>query len=85
MGVGGSLLVKAAALAAVSASSLPGIPLCAGIHGRLVGPGCLPSCLIFQRDNPYSSRGRYTTLKIVLLNPSFFYCRLTYFGTTVVF
>ncbi len=28
MGLGGSLLVKAAALAAVSASSLPGIPLC---------------------------------------------------------
>ncbi len=39
MGLGGSLLVKAAALAAVSASSLPGIPLCPGIHRRFVGPG----------------------------------------------
>ncbi len=39
MGLGGSLVVKAAALAAVSASSLPGIPLCPGIHRRLVGPG----------------------------------------------
>ncbi len=38
MGLGGSLLVKAAALAAVSASSLPGIRFCPGIHGRLVGP-----------------------------------------------
>ncbi len=27
------------ALAAVSASSLPGIPLCPGIHRRFVGPG----------------------------------------------
>ncbi len=39
MGLGGSLVVKLAALAAVSASSLPGIPLCLGIHRRLVGPG----------------------------------------------
>ncbi len=39
MGLGGSLLFKAAALAAVSASSLPGIPLCPGIHRRFVGPG----------------------------------------------
>ncbi len=39
MGLGGSLLVKAAALATVSASSLPGIPLCPGIHRRLIGPG----------------------------------------------
>ncbi len=38
MGLGGSLLVKAAALAAVSASSLPGIPLCPGIHKMFVGP-----------------------------------------------
>ncbi len=36
MGLGGSLLVKAAALAAVSASSLPGIPLRPGIHRRFV-------------------------------------------------
>ncbi len=39
MGLGGSLVVKAAALAAVSASPLPGIPLCPDIHGRVVGPG----------------------------------------------
>ncbi len=39
MGLGGSLLVKAAALAEVSASSLPGISLCPGIHRRFVGPG----------------------------------------------
>ncbi len=39
MGLGGSVVVKAAALAAVSASSLPGIPLSPGIHRRLVGPG----------------------------------------------
>ncbi len=39
MGLGGSVLFKAAALAAVSASSLPGIPLCPGIHRRFVGPG----------------------------------------------
>ncbi len=39
MGLGGSLLVKAAALAAVSTSLLPGIPLCPGIRRRLVGPG----------------------------------------------
>ncbi len=45
MGLGGSLLVKAAALVAVSASLLPGIPLCPGIHRRLVGPG-----LVFRRD-----------------------------------
>ncbi len=32
-------MVEAAALAAVSASSLPGILLCPGIHRRLVGPG----------------------------------------------
>ncbi len=36
MGLGGSL---AAVLAAVSASSLPGIPLCPGTHRRVVGPG----------------------------------------------
>ncbi len=46
MGLGGSLLVKAAALAAVSARSLPGIPLCPGIHRRLVGPG-----RAFRRDH----------------------------------
>ncbi len=45
MGLGLSLMVKAAALAAVSASSLPGIPLCPGIHRRLVGPG-----RAFRRD-----------------------------------
>ncbi len=45
MGLGRSLLVKAAALAAVSVSSLPGIPLCPGIHRRLVGPG-----RAFRRD-----------------------------------
>ncbi len=39
MGLGGSLVVKAAALAAVSASSLPGVPLCLGIHRRFVGAG----------------------------------------------
>ncbi len=39
MGLGGSLLFKVAALAAVSASSLTGIPLCPGIHRRFVGPG----------------------------------------------
>ncbi len=38
-GLGGSLVVKAAALAAVSASSFPGIPLCPGIDRRLVGTG----------------------------------------------
>ncbi len=45
MGLGGSLVVKAAALAAVSASSLLGIALCPGIHRRLVGPG-----RAFRRD-----------------------------------
>ncbi len=39
MGLGGSLLGKAVVLAAASASSLPGIPLCPGIHRRFVGPG----------------------------------------------
>ncbi len=39
MGLGGSLVIKAAASAAVSASSLPGIPLCPDIHRRLIGPG----------------------------------------------
>ncbi len=38
MGLGGALVGKAAALAAVSASSLPGIPLCPGIHRSVVGP-----------------------------------------------
>ncbi len=38
-GMGGSLVVEAAALAAVSASSLPGIHLCHVVHRRLVGPG----------------------------------------------
>ncbi len=38
MGLGGSLVVKAVALAAVSASSLPGVPLYPGIHRRVVGP-----------------------------------------------
>ncbi len=32
-------VVVAAVLAAVSASSLPGIPLCPGTHRRVVGPG----------------------------------------------
>ncbi len=45
MGLGGSLLVKATALAVVSASALPGIPLCPGIHRRLVGHG-----RTFRRD-----------------------------------
>ncbi len=39
MGLGGSLVFAAAVLAAVSASSLPGIPLCPGIHRRVFGPG----------------------------------------------
>ncbi len=39
MGLGGSLVVEAASLARVSANSLPGIPLCPGIHRRDVGPG----------------------------------------------
>ncbi len=39
MGLGGSPVVETAALAAVSASSLPGIPFCPGIHRRVVGPG----------------------------------------------
>ncbi len=39
MGLGGSLLVYATALAATSASSLPGIPLCPGIRRTFVGPG----------------------------------------------
>ncbi len=39
IGLGGSLVVDAAALAAVSASSLPGIPLCPGIRRSVVGPG----------------------------------------------
>ncbi len=34
-----ALVVVAAALAAVSASSLPGIPLCPGTHRRVVGRG----------------------------------------------
>ncbi len=45
MDLGGSVMVKAAALAAVSASSLPGIPLCPGIRRRLVGSG-----RAFRRD-----------------------------------
>ncbi len=39
MGLGGSLVVKPVTLAAQSASSLLWIPLCPGIHRRLVGPG----------------------------------------------
>ncbi len=39
MGLGGSLVVETAALAALSVSSLPGIHLCPGIHRRPVGPG----------------------------------------------
>ncbi len=39
IGLGGLLVVKAAALAVVPAGSLPGIPLCLGIHRRLAGPG----------------------------------------------
>ncbi len=39
MGLAGSLVVNAAALAAVSASSLTGIPLCPGIYRHVVGPG----------------------------------------------
>ncbi len=42
MGLGESRLVK---VAAVSASSLQGIPLCPGIHRRFVGPG-----RAFRRD-----------------------------------
>ncbi len=38
MGLGGPLVVEAAALAAESASSLPGIPLCPGSHRGVVGP-----------------------------------------------
>ncbi len=33
-------MVEVATLAAVSASPLPGIPLCPGIHKRVVGLGC---------------------------------------------
>ncbi len=39
MGLGGSLVVEAAAFAAVSASSVPGITLCPGVHRRDVGLG----------------------------------------------
>ncbi len=39
MGLGGSLVIAAAVLAAMSASSFPGIPLCPGVHRRVVGPG----------------------------------------------
>ncbi len=39
MGLGGSLVIETAALAAVYASSLPGILLSPGIHRRAVGPG----------------------------------------------
>ncbi len=39
MGLGGQLVVVAAVLASVSASSLSGIPLCLGTHRRVVGPG----------------------------------------------
>ncbi len=45
IGLGGSLVVRAAALAAVSASALPGNPLCPGIQRRLVRPG-----RAFRRD-----------------------------------
>ncbi len=38
MGLAGSLVVVAAVLAAVCASSLSGIPLCPGTHMRIVGP-----------------------------------------------
>ncbi len=38
MGLGGSLVVEAAALDGVSARSLPGIPSYPGIHRRFVGP-----------------------------------------------
>ncbi len=34
-------MVVAVVMAAVSASSLPAIPLCPGIHRRVVGPGYL--------------------------------------------
>ncbi len=39
VGLGGPLVVLATVLALVSASSLPGIPLCPGTHKRVVGPG----------------------------------------------
>ncbi len=39
MGLGGSLVVVAAVWAAFAASSLPGIPLCPGIHRRVIRPG----------------------------------------------
>ncbi len=39
MGLEGSLVVEAAALAAVSARLLPAIALCPGIHRRDVVPG----------------------------------------------
>ncbi len=38
MGLGGPLLVVAAVLALLFASSLPGIPLCPGTHKRVIGP-----------------------------------------------
>ncbi len=39
MGLGGSPVVVAAVMAEVSASSLPGIPLCHGTLRRVVGSG----------------------------------------------
>ncbi len=39
MGKGGLMVVEAAVLAAVSASSLSGVPMHPGIHRREVGPG----------------------------------------------
>ncbi len=76
MGLGGSLVVKAAALAAVPASSLPGIPLCPVIHRRLVGPG--PA---FRRDIRRWVTGdrRSIALRSDLLCVYFFFWVLLYF------
>ncbi len=46
IGLGVLLVVEAAVLATVSASSLPGIPLCSGIQRIVVGHGRLTfNCL----------------------------------------
>ncbi len=39
MDLGGSLVIVAAALASVSANSLPGIPFSPVIHRKIFGPG----------------------------------------------
>ncbi len=71
MGLGGSLLVEAAALAAVPASSLPGIPLCPGIHGRLRrAPSALEGT--FSRSAVRSPSGGEGLPKVCCRRPSRF-------------